>query len=278
MNLTYWIPIIVSIILGVPTLIFAILTYLVNTKSKNIADNMDKREKDHYNKEIDAKAREFISKYNTSEDPQILLLFAAIIAYKFNSTYTYHRQFYIDFNNLSDDVKNRVLEIRHIICNIDSEQNFYNKMKNRLLYIIKHQYPNETFTMFNGSHDYLLDTYKINKKVNMPIEVEFKIREYCSNSETPISDINKNLNWQTVDHDLKIFIINITASFLSLYSINDDDYHLIHEIISDIDEYSSYENDTYTYEDLFLITLSKIYAYNDDYVNYLKERIDDNEI
>ena len=239
---------------------------------------MDKREKDHYDKEIDAKAREFISKYNTSEDPQILLLFAAIMAYKFNSTYTYHRQFYIDFNNLSDDVKNRVLEIRCIICNIDSEQEFYDKMKNRLLYIIKHQYPNETFPMFNSSHDYLLDTYKINKKVNMPIEVEFKIKEYCSNSETPISDINKNLNWQTVDHELAIFMVNITASFLSLYSINDNDYYLIYEIISNIDEYASYENDTFTYEDLFLITLSKIYAYNDDYVNYLKERIDDNEI
>lgn len=278
MTYEYLISIVIPIILSALTLAFAILTFHVNNISKNIAYSMDKREKDHYDKEIDAKAREFISKYNTSEDPQIMLLFAAIMAYKFNSTYTYHRQFYIDFNNLSDDVKNRVLEIRRIICNIDSEQEFYDKMKNKLLYIIKHQYPNETFPMFSSSHDYLLDTYEINKKVNIPIEVEFKIREYCSNSETPISDINKNLNWQTVDHELAIFIVNITASFLSLYSINDDDYYLIHEIISDIDEYSSYENDTFTYEDLFLITLSKIYAYNDDYVNYLKERIDDNEI
>lgn len=264
MNLTYWIPIIVSIILGVPTLIFAILTYVVNKKSKNIADNMDKRDKDHYNKEIDAKAREFISKYNSVEDPQIELLLLCAIANKFNPIYSYHRQIYIDFNNLSEDVQKRILYIRHLEINFQYSTTFYDDMKKKLKDTINNHYSNEIFKMFEptfvGTTDYIYSTYNNNNKVN------FKIEKQITNIFNNKNDIGHNISQIFNDaSDIDACVIACeTAIQIMRFSVQDDsDFYLDKLLCLD---YFSYTTSTKTLEDLFLLTLATIYLYS-EYLN-----------
>lgn len=264
MSCEYWIPIIVSIILGVPTLIFAILTYVVNKKSKNIADNMNKRDKDHYNQEVDAKAREFISKYNNSKDPQIELLLLCVIANKFNPIYSYHRQIYIDFNNLSEDVQKRILYIRHLEINFQHSATFYNDMKKKLKDTITNHYSNEIFKIFEptfvGTTDYIYSSYKNNDKVNF--EIEEQIISIFNNK----NDIGHNIT-QIFDNASDVDACAIaceTAIQIMRFSVQDDsDFYLDKLLYFD---YFSYTTSTKTLEDLFLLTLAAIYLYS-EYLN-----------
>ena len=254
----------ITLILSGITLFVAFMTYIVNAKSKKIADRMEKRDIDRYNKEIDAKAREFISKYNSAEDPQIELLLLCVIANKFNPIYSYHRQIYIDFTNLSEDVQKRILYIRHLEINFQHSTTFYNDMKKKLKDTITNHYSNEIFKIFEpafvGTTDYIYSSYKNNDKVNFEIEEQvisiFKNKNDIGHNITQIFD-----NASDVD---ACAIACETAIQIMRFSVQDDsDFYLDKLLYFD---YFSYTTSTKTLEDLFLLTLAAIYLYS-EYIN-----------
>lgn len=260
-----------SIVVACITLIFAILTFIVNKRAKDIANNMNMRDIERYNKEIDSKARDFIIKYHKFHDSYINLLYECVMAYKFNSSHTYTRQMYNDFNILTDDVKNKVLEIMNISIDTIIKNDFINYIKTSIIQLIQNTYPDEDLDIVN----YLFSEFcKSLNNSNFNIEFtrhkfDIEIAGILKTNNKPFSNIKKI--YGEIVYDKKCFQYIIMTAFVILvqnYALYDDEKDLIEE---KIDQYS-YESftDSLTLEDEFLRTLTYVYMFNKNYIAYLK--------
>ena len=262
--ITLIISIITLVVTGI-TLSVSIMTYKVNAKSKKITDDMNKRD-------IDDRAREFISKYNTYDDPQIKLLLACVIANKFNQNHLYNRQLYTEFVNLPNDIQKKILEIQHLNIDYRYDKNFYVNMKQILKHTIKSSYPEEIFNMFdqeiNSTTDYLYETYKLNNEIDYNIEKKIvEIFRSKNNIGVQISNMFSKSN------GIDSYIITCeTAKQIMRFSIKDDTDIYIRSLLSP--DYLDYQTSEITCEDLFLFTLATIYLYN----NYLNSDLNTEKI
>lgn len=247
---------IITLIISSITLFVALMTYIVNTKSKKIADDMNKRDIDRYNKEIDSRAREFISKYNKRNTvldiAEIDKLKLCIMAYMFNPIYSYRNSLYTDFNNLPDDVKDRVLEIRQLtnfnvkpLCNYE---NLYNKM----LSLAKENYKDLTNIIEKDSDNTLLETYLQTEQINKTEVIKYTqmiVKAFESNN---FDDIIRLFYDTTISQNILRFVLCIITQEVVKYSIPKSDRAKFESLSASGANYIYGKLD---FEDLFLDTL-----------------------
>lgn len=247
---------IISIGLSIITLIFAILTFKVNKKAKDIADSMEKRDIDRYNKEIDVKAREFISKYNKRKTilntAEIDKLKLCIMAYIFNPIYSYRNSLYTDFNNLSDDVKTRVLEIRQLTdFNIKSLYN-YEYLYDKMLSLVKDKYKDLINIIEKDFDNTLIEIYLQTEQIDKTEVIKYiqmVVKAFESNNFDDIIQLFSNT---TISQNTLRFVLCIITQEVVKYSISKSDRTEFESLSSSGVNYIYGKLD---FEDLFLDTL-----------------------
>lgn len=101
--------------------------------------------------QIHAEAKKFIQKYNQSGDESdIYLLPLCVAAYKYNPIYPYRRPIYRDFCILSEEVQNAILALQNIELKSKKEEQYYQKLLNKLRNLIKIYCPGDMDIYYEG--------------------------------------------------------------------------------------------------------------------------------
>lgn len=257
---------IISIVLSIITLIFAILTFIVNKRAKDIADSMNNRELIQYNKEVESKAREFISKYNLSINPEISLLSACNTAYMYNYTRIYKRQIYMDFNNLKEDIQKQIYKLQnmqlktipsqHFIKNINSSLNFlllkYSEYEhNQNLLNLKDYFNLDMLDIsfavapYNEYYEKIIDNFKINCEMLVTNTINL-----INNSKLP--DATKDL--------FPLYGICILIQQLIIYDLKNNKKSIPQDF-KKLLEFEEHKKYSMQYEDILLITMTMLNDY-----------------
>lgn len=274
---------IITLIIAGITLIVAGMTLYVNYVSKQIANDLATHEKERYEQEVDAKAREFISKYNMKQTefdiPKISKIYLCVIAYMFNPIYSYKDNMYTDFNNLSTDVKNKVLELRKLSLKIDNTNNsIYEVFHTGLIDMTKQNYPQLLNLVENDSDNTLADTYLqngciaqdvlaedgniLNRNIQQNKDILLKCciaiaKSFENNSFNELIDDFYSEDYSQNYYRYKLCIIAQQICVYSAIKANNIDKDKFIQIMNNYitSQELDYFNPNFTYEDLFLFTI-----------------------
>ncbi len=98
---------IISVVLSAVAIIISIVQF---RKTNKISQEIDRRETNRYREQVTIKAKKFITKYNETDEIQLIAL--CMTADLFDSVHPYRRSIYKEWCALGDDVKKEILRLR----------------------------------------------------------------------------------------------------------------------------------------------------------------------
>lgn len=294
---------IIQIICAIASVIIAVVAIIISIiqfkKTSHVQKLIDKRDIDRYNENVNIEARKFITKYNETDEIQLLAL--CLVADFYNDVHPYNRKIYKEWCSLSNDVKKEILKLRKFDISYDiffNKENFFDLSLKQLKKVLTDNYDESLYErLFYDSAKYYLRSINVYKKIkvsNVNIVIGNKKSILKTNVNVRLWDIitdilcKKEIKYDIVTNEGKKEMFNSLKKNVINYFQNVEEtsacyicclvalYGIIYSFANSnlkfdnygfIDDYASKED--WKLEDLFLYSLLVINMYQEK--NFVKE-------